>query len=330
MGVSRPAKVIGLGFYLPEKVLTNADLEKMVDTTDEWIRTRTGIKERRIIEENQASSDLGYEAAKRALDDAKLAPSQVDLIIVATISPDMLFPSTACLVQAKIGAKNAAAFDVGAACAGFTYAIAIGDQFIRSGTYHNILLIGVEVLSKFTDWQDRSTCVLLGDGAGAIVLAPSNENGEGVLSSYLGADGDLAELLHMPGGGSLHPATYETIDQRLHYLKMKGNELFKHAVRLMVAAANTVLNQCGLTSRDVAWLIPHQANIRIIEAVAKRLGIPMEKVYLNISRYGNMSSASTATALCEAVKEGKVKKGDIVVLVGFGAGLTWSSCVIKW
>ena len=321
--------IIGLGLYLPEKVLTNADLEKMVDTSDEWIRTRTGIEQRRIASDDQACSDLATEAAKKALNDAKLSADQLDLIIVATISPDMQFPSTACLVQAKIGAKNAAAFDLGAACAGFTYALFVGSQFIQSCTYKNALIIGVEILSSITDWEDRSTCVLLGDGAGACILAPVKE-GEGILTSYLGSDGALGDLLYMPGGGSRHPATHQTLDQRLHFLKMRGNELFKHAVRLMVDATNRVLAQCGLTSQDVDWLIPHQANIRILKAVAKRLEIPFNKVYVNIHRYGNMSSASTATAFCEVVKEGKVKKGDIVVLVSFGAGLTWASCVIKW
>lgn len=321
--------IIGVGLYLPDKVLTNAELEKMVDTTDEWIKTRTGISERRIAGDDQSSSDLASEASRRALEDAGLPADKLELIIVATISPDMQFPSTACLVQAKIGAKNAGTFDIGAACAGFTYALAVGQLFIESRGYNNALIIGVDLLSKITDWQDRSTCVLLGDGAGAAVLGPVKD-GEGIIATHLGSDGRFGDLLYMPGGGSKHPATHQTVDQRLHYLKMRGNELFKHAVRLMVDAALKVLPKAGLTPQDVDCLIPHQANIRIIKAVAKRLNIPLKKVYINIHRYGNMSSASTATALCEAVKEGIIKKGSIVLLVGFGAGLTWSSCVIKW
>ena len=325
----RSAKISGMGIYLPEKILTNRDLEKIIDTSDEWIVTRTGIKERRIARDDEASSDLASQAGKQALVDANISADKIDLIIVATVTPDMQFPSTACLVREKIGANNAAAFDLGAACAGFGYALITAEQFIANGTYDTVLVIGVEKLSSVTDWQDRSTCILLGDGAGATILVPAEKN-EGIISTYLGADGSMADLLYMPGGGSKQPTTHQTIDQRLHYLKMKGNELFRPAVRLMVMAAEKVLTQCKLSSKDVDWLVPHQANIRIIKAVAERLNIPLSKVHINIDRYGNMSSAPTAIALCEVIKSGKVKKGDIIVVVSFGSGLAWSACVIRW
>jgi 3-oxoacyl-[acyl-carrier-protein] synthase-3 len=327
----RSAKIIGMGIYLPEKILTNADLERMVDTSDEWITTRTGIKERRIARDDQASSDLAAQASKQALVDAGIGPDKLDLIIVATVTPDMQFPSTACLLREKIEAKNAAAFDLGAACAGFGYGLTVARQFIASGTYNTVLVVGVEKLSSVTDWQDRSTCVLLGDGAGAAILSPVKE-GEGIIATYLGADGTMADLLKLPGGGSRQPSTHQTIEERQHYLKMKGNELFRPAVRMMVGAAEKVLKKCSLTTKDVDCLVPHQANIRIIKAVAERLKIPIDKVYINIDKYGNMSSASTAIALCEAVKSTKIKikKGSIIVIVGFGSGLTWSACVIKW
>jgi len=320
--------IIGVGEYLPKKILTNADLEKMVDTSDEWITTRTGIKERRLASSQEAASDLAINAAKEALKDARVKPQDLDLIIVATITPDMQFPSTACLVQAALGAKNAVCFDISAACAGFVYAIVVAQQFIARGTYKNALVVGTEVLSSITDWQDRNTCVLFGDGAGAAVL--SEVKSGGILSTYLGGDGSLADLLMLPGGGSRNPATHKTIDKRLHYLKMEGNEIFKSAVKIMTDAAQIVLKQAGLKCSDIDLVIPHQANIRIIMAMAKRLGLPEEKIYLNIEKYGNMSSASTATALCEAVRIGRIKKGDIILLDAFGAGLVWGACLIKW
>jgi 3-oxoacyl-[acyl-carrier-protein] synthase-3 len=320
--------IIGVGEYLPKKVLTNADLEKMVDTSDEWIITRTGIKERRLVSKGEAASDLAIKAGRAALNDAHLKPEDIELIIVATITPDMQFPSTACLVQANLGAKDAVCFDVSAACAGFVYAIVTAQQFINAGTYKNALVVGVEVLSSITDWQDRNTCVLFGDGAGAAVL--SEVKSGGILSTYLGSDGTMGDLLFMPGGGSRNPATHQTIDKRMHYVKMKGNELFKLAVKIMTDAAQVALKQAGLKCADVDLVIPHQANVRIIMAMAKRLGLAEDKIYLNIERYGNMSSASTATALCEAVKEGRVKKGDIILLDAFGGGLVWGACVIRW
>lgn len=320
--------IIGLGSYLPKKVLTNSDLEKMVDTSDEWIRTRTGISERRIAQIGEATSDLAVNAARQALKDAKLAPEEVELIIVATISPDMQFPATSCLVQVRLGANNAACFDINAACSGFIHGIIIAQQFIANGIYNNALVIGAELLSHFIDWKDRSTCVLFGDGAGAAVIAPVKSGG--IISTYIGADGSKSDLLKVPAGGSRMPATHKTVSEGLHYLKMEGNEVFKHAVRVMADAAQKALHKAGLTCKDVDCLIPHQANIRIIEAAAKRAGLSMDKVYVNVDRYGNMSAASTIVALCEAVNEGRIKKGDVVLLVAFGSGFVWGSCVIKW
>ncbi len=323
----KSAKIVGLGKYLPPKVLTNKDLENMVETSDEWITTRTGIKERRVAKKGKGASYLAYKASEIALEKAGLKPKDIDLIIVATITPDTQFPSTACYVQNYLKATKAACFDVSAACAGFVYALTTAWQFIKGGIYKNALVIGSEVLSSITDWQDRSTCVLFGDGAGAAVLTQTQKSG--FLSSYLGADGSEADILLVPGGGSRKPASHDTIDQHLHCIKMKGNELFRIAVRVMVQAAKKALKEAELSTKDVDMLIPHQANERIINAVAKRLSISSEKIYLNIKRYGNMSSASSAIALCEAWEEGKIKKNDIVLLDAFGGGLVWGSCTIK-
>jgi 3-oxoacyl-[acyl-carrier-protein] synthase-3 len=320
--------IIGVGEYLPKKVLTNQDLERIVDTSDEWITTRTGIKERRLAAKSEATSDLALKAATEALKDAGVNAKDLDLIIVATITPDMPFPSVSSILQNALSAKDAACFDISAACAGFVYALSTAHQFIACGTYKNALVIGAETLSSITDWEDRNTCVLFGDGAGAAVLAEVKSGG--IISTYLGCDGSRTDLLNVPAGGSKFPATHETVDKRMHYLKMEGNELFKIAVNSMTNAAKIVLKQAGLTFADVNLIIPHQANSRIIMAVAKKLGIPQERIYLNIEKYGNMSSASTATALCEAVKEGRIRKGDIVLLDAFGAGLVWAACIIKW
>jgi 3-oxoacyl-[acyl-carrier-protein] synthase III len=320
--------ILGVGKYLPKKILTNADLEKMVDTSDEWITTRTGIKERHIAADNEATSDLATKAAREALKAAKLDPADIELIIVATITPDVMFPATACFVQANLGAKKAIVFDMSAACAGFIYALGVAQQFIASGTCKNALVIGAEVLSRITDWKDRSTCVLFGDGAGAAVLGEVKSGG--ILSSYLGCEGQHTGLLYMPAGGSRLPVTQETLDSRQHYIKMAGNEVFKIAVMSMVEAAQTALKQAGLECADINWIIPHQANLRIIDAVSKRLGFVNAQIYLNIEKYGNMSSASTATAFVEAVQEGKIKKGDIVLLVAFGAGLVRGATIIRW
>jgi len=323
------AGIVGVGSFLPPRILTNADLEKMVDTSNEWIITRTGIKERRIVEGDVATSDLAAAAAQKAIEAARLNPLDIDLIIVATATPDMLFPSTACVVQDKIKAVNAAAMDIGAACSGFIYGLSVAQGYIVSGMYKNVLVIGAETLSKITDWQDRNTCVLLGDGAGAAVLQPVPE-GKGILSIYLGADGSASDLLKLPAGGSRLPASHETVDKRMHYLKMSGNQLFKIAVKLMAESAQRALAQCGLTCEDVACLIPHQANIRIINAAAKRLNLPQERIFLNIEKYGNISAASTIIGLDDALRQKKIKSGDIIVLVAFGGGLTWGGCVIRW
>ncbi|MFH0913532.1 MAG: beta-ketoacyl-ACP synthase III [Candidatus Omnitrophota bacterium] len=320
--------IVGVGEYLPQKVLTNADLEKMVDTSNEWIISRTGIKERRIASCDEATSDLAIKAAKIALASASLKPDDLELIIIATITPDMSFPSVASIVQNALGVKNAACFDISAACAGFVYALSTAQQFIACGTYKNALVVGAEKLSSVTDWQDRNTCVLFGDGAGACVLAEVKSGG--IISSYLGCDGSNLNLLNLPAGGSRKPASHETVQARQHYLKMQGNELFKIAVRTMTEAAERVLKQAGLKFSDVDLIIPHQANSRIIMAVAKRLGLSEDKIFLNIEKYGNMSSASTATALVEAILEGRVKKGDTILLDSFGAGLVWGACVINW
>lgn len=322
------AKIIGLGKYVPEKILSNFDLEKIVDTSDEWITTRTGIKQRRIAGKNVGAADLAYEASKIALKRAGLRSADLDLIIVATITPDTPFPSSACYLQNLLKANKAACFDVSAACAGFVYALTVGWQFIKSGLYKNVLVVGSEVLSTITDWSDRSTCVLFGDGAGAAVLTKGSK--DNFLSSYLGGDGSEADLLIVPGGGSRYPTSEETVKEKLHYIKMKGNELFRIAVRVMVKAARNAIKKAGLEVADVSLLIPHQANERIINAVRERLELPPEKVYINIPRYGNMSSASSAVALCEAYEEGKIKKDNIIVLDAFGGGLVWGSIVIKW
>lgn len=320
--------IVGLGAYLPERVLTNKDLEKMVDTTDEWITTRTGIKERRIAREDEATSDMATEAAKRALKDANLTAADIDLIIVATITPDMFFPATACLVQEKIGARMVPAFDVSVACSGFIYGLAIAEQFIKTGTYKHALVIAAEKLSAITDWTDRNTCVLFGDGAGAAILGPVDKGG--ILSVYLGANGKQGDLIKLPAGGSRIPASKQSIESKLHSIKMNGAELFKHAVKIMADAALEATKPLGLQAADISLVIPHQANIRILNAVAKRMGLTQDKIYLNIEKYGNMSAASSAVALVEAVKEGRIKKGEKMLLDAFGGGLTWGAIVIEW
>ena len=320
--------IIGVGEYLPKKILTNADLEKMVDTSDEWITTRTGIKERHIADKNEATSDLAIKAAKEALKNAKLKPADIELIVVATITPDMQFPAVSCLVQKALGASKAVCFDISAACAGFVYAITVAEKFIKSGAYANALVIGAEKLTSITDWTDRNTCILFGDGAGACVLAEVKSGG--IISSYLGSDGNMSDLLMIPGGGSRNPASHKTVDDKMHYLKMRGNELFKLAIKLMADSANKALAKANIDCKDVDCFIPHQANIRILLAVAHKLGLPKERIYFNIEKCGNMSSASTATALCQAVRSGRIKKGDIVVLDAFGSGIVWGACVIEW
>jgi 3-oxoacyl-[acyl-carrier-protein] synthase-3 len=314
---------------VPARVLTNFDLQKLVDTSDEWITTRTGIKERRLAAKDEFTSDLGTKAAVRAMQQAGVTASQIDLIIVATITPDMPFPSTACLVQRKIGAHRAAAFDLEAACSGFVYGLEIAQQFIMSRTYDTVLVIGAEKLSSIVDWQDRNTCVLFGDGAGAAVLQ-NRPNAHGLLTAVMGADGRKSDLLFMAGGGSRCPATPESLAARMHYLRMEGKETFKNAVQAMHTAAKEALRRCELDIARIKCIIPHQANRRIIDAVGERLGAKPEQFFVNLHRYGNTSAASVAIALDEAVQSGRVQRGDLILLVVFGAGLTWGAAVIEW
>ncbi len=323
------AKIIGTGSYAPERILTNHELEKMVDTSDEWITERTGIKERRISAENQAASDLAYEASKRALKAAGLKAKDLNLIVVATVSGDMPLPSTACILQHRLDAKGVAAFDINAACSGFIYSLSVADSYIRSGIFKRILVVGSEVLSKFTDWEDRTTCVLLGDGAGAVILDATNED-RGIISTRIHADGSLWELLHTPAGGSRAPASKDTIKKRMHYIKMKGNETFKVAVRTLEGLVVETLKENNIKPSQLSLLIPHQANLRIIQATANRLDLPMEKVMINLDRYGNTSAASIPIALDEAVRTGRIREGDYILLEAFGGGLTWASALIKW
>jgi 3-oxoacyl-[acyl-carrier-protein] synthase III len=325
----RTCSISGVGAYVPARVLTNADLEKMVDTTDEWITTRTGIKERHIAAADEFTSDLGAEAARRAMKMAGVTAEQIDLIIVATITPDMPFPSTACLVQHKLGAKRAAAFDLEAACSGFIYALEIGQQFIMSRTYETVLVIGAEKLSAITDWTDRNTCVLFGDGAGAAILQ-NRQGAHGLLTAVMGADGGKADLLFMPGGGSRCPATVDSLNARQHYLRMEGKETFKNAVQAMQTAAEEALRRCEMTISQIKLIIPHQANRRIIDAVGDRLGAKPEQLFVNVDKFGNTSAASVGIALDEAVTTGRVQRGDLILLVVFGAGLTWGAAVIEW
>ncbi len=323
------ARIVATGSYVPEKVLTNFDLEKIVPTTDEWITERTGIKERRIAGENQATSDLAVEASKNALKYAGLKARELDLIIVATLTPDTLLPSTACIVQHRLDANKAAAFDINAACSGFIYGLSVANSFIRSGQFKKILLVGAETLSRFTDWEDRNTCVLFGDGAGAVILeAVPGENG--ILSTHLHADGSLGDLLRVPGGGSRNPASKESVGKKMHYIKMKGNETFKVAVKILENLVTETLNLNNLKPSQLSSMIPHQANLRIIQATAKRLGLSMDKVIINIDRYGNTSAASIPIALDEAVRSGRIKKDDYLLLEAFGGGLTWASALIRW
>ena len=324
------AGILGTGFYVPEKILTNADLEKMVDTSDEWITTRTGIKERRIIDDKHATSDLAMFASQEALKNAGVDVKQIDCIIVATITPDMPFPSTACILQDKIGAKTVCAFDVNAACCGFIYALTVAKKFVETNTFERILVVAADTLSRIADWTDRTTCVLFGDGAGAAVIGRTVDNRRVILGSYLGSDGSAWDILNMPGGGSRFPATHKTVDEKLHFLKMNGNAVFKLAVRAMTNAADKVLSECNLKNEDIDLVIPHQANLRIINALAQRLNAPLEKVWINVTRYGNVSGASVPIAMAEAAASGKLKDGQIILLDAFGAGLTWASAIIRW
>lgn len=326
-----PVAIIGTGSYVPERRLTNADLEKMVDTTDEWIIARTGIKERRIAAPDEFTSHMGTKAAERALESAGVSAEEIDLIIVSTITPDTFTPSTSCYIQNNIGARNAAAFDISAACCGFVYAMKTAVQYIGTGQIKTALIIAAEKLSTVVNWEDRSTCILFGDGAGAAVLQLADKEGDGaILATEIGADGRLHDLIQIPGGGSAKPITSENAHERLASLAMRGNEVFKHAVTRMKESAEAVIARAGLTSQDIALVVPHQANLRIINAVAQRLDIDEDKVFINIEKYGNTSAAAIAIAFDEARREGRFKKGDNVILVTFGAGLTWAAAAVRW
>ncbi|MCY9762674.1 ketoacyl-ACP synthase III [Paenibacillus alvei] len=325
----RSVGIIGTGKYVPERVLTNADLEKMVDTSDEWIVTRTGIKERRIAAEHEATSDLAFHAAEKALQAAGITAEELDLIVVTTVTPDMAFPSTACLVQKRLGATKAAAFDLSAACSGFIYGLANARNFIAMGTYKYALVIGAECLSRITDYTDRNTCILFGDGAGAAVLGPVPE-GRGFQSFVLGADGNGGELLKIEAGGSRMPASIETVEGKRHFLYMNGREVFKFAVRIMGNAAEEALEKAGKKKEDISLMIPHQANTRIIHAALERLNLSEDKCIINLPYYANTSAASIPLALAEAAEQGRIREGDTILLVGFGGGLTWGASVIVW
>jgi len=327
--MNRKAKIIGTGSYLPEKVLTNQDLEKLVETSDEWIVTRTGIKERRIAKADEFTSHMGAKAAKSAILDAGLIPEQIDFILVATLTPDYLFPSTACLIQKEIGAKRAAAVDIQAACTGFLYLLLMAKSFVESGTYKNVLIVTAEKLSAITDYKDRSTCVLFGDGAAACVVSGEGK-GLSIEGVQLGADGEQSQLIFMPGGGCAAPASVETVEGGLHYIKMAGNEVFKHAVRRMESACKDCLDSLGLTEDEISWLIPHQANLRIIDAIAKRFEhLPSERIVKTVHKYGNTSASSVGIALDELLKKSPLKKGERILLTAFGAGLTWGAGVLR-
>jgi 3-oxoacyl-[acyl-carrier-protein] synthase-3 len=329
MEKKRKIKITGSGFYAPDKILTNFDLEKIVDTSDEWITTRTGIKERRVASDDQATSDLGIEAGRRALEDAGLKVKDIDVIIMATSTPDTIFPSTACWIQKGLGADHTPAFDISAGCTGFLYGMILAEGMILNGTVKRILLIGGELLTRITNYKDRGTCVLFGDAAGAVILEESHDE-SGMLSYYWKADGNLGELLYQPAGGTRIPPTVEAIEKDLQYLSMKGNEVFKHAVKRMGEAAVEALKSAGLKGEDIDHFISHQANIRIIDATGRRLKVPEERVYSNIDRYGNVSVASIPVSLHELKEDGKLKKGDIIVMDAFGAGFTWAAVVYRW
>ena len=324
------AKIAGVTGYVPPRVLTNADLEKMVDTNDEWIRARTGIRERHIVENGVAASHLATEAAKILLAQKKVSPEEIDLIIVASVTPDMMFPATACLVQDRIGAKHAWGFDLSGACSGFVYALTVGAQFVGAGTHKKALVIGSDVMTSIINFQDRATCVLFGDGAGAVLLAPAESDAEGILDFHHDIDGSGGCDLYMPAGGSLHPASHETVDKKMHYVHQEGAQVFKYAVRRMAEVSCQLLERNGFSSRDLALVVPHQANLRIIRAMQERLGIDDSKVMTNIDRYGNTTAATIPLGLRDAVEEGRLRKGDLVLLVAVGAGYTTGGMLLRW
>ena len=326
---NRSASIIGTGSYVPERVMTNSDLEAMVETNHQWIVERTGIYERRIAAENEFTSHMAAKAAQAAMENAGITPEEIDMILVATITPDMFFPSTACQVQRHIGAKNATCMDVNAACSGFLYCVEIANQFISNHGCETVLVIGADKLSSIVNWEDRNTCVLFGDGAGAAILR-HRPGSKGVVTTYMGSDGNYGDILHMPGGGCALPITRDNVDAKLNTLQMNGRETFKQAVTSMMRAANTVLDRCGLTAQDIKCVIPHQANIRIIEAMADRMDLTMDRFHINLDKYGNTSAAAVAIALDEAARTGRFQKGDPILLVVLGGGLTFASSVIEW
>jgi 3-oxoacyl-[acyl-carrier-protein] synthase III len=324
-----PAKITGVAGYVPPKVLTNADLEKLVETNDEWIRTRTGIRERHIVEDGVACSDLATAAAKELLAKTKTDPAEIDLIVLASVTPDMFFPATACLVQDRLGAKRAWGFDLSAACSGFAYALTVGAQFVGSGVHKKVMVIGSDTMSKILDYTDRATCILFGDGAGAVLLEPAGEN-EGILDFEHDVDGSGGQFLYMPGGGSLHPSSHETVDKNMHVVHQEGSQVFKYAARRMADMSAKLLERNGFTKDDLALLVPHQANLRIIRAAQERLGLDDAKVMANIDRYANTTAATIPLGLCDALAQGRLCKGDLVLIATVGAGYTSGSVLLRW
>jgi 3-oxoacyl-[acyl-carrier-protein] synthase III len=323
------ARIIGVGSYAPKRILTNADLEKMVDTNDEWIVQRSGIRQRHIVDEDEATSDLAVRAAQQAIERANLVPEDIDFIAVGTTTPDMIFPSVGNILQHRLGCKRVGSIDMLAACAGSVYSLSIGAQFIQTGKYRRVLCVGAETLSKITDFTDRGTCVLLADAAGAAVLEPSTDD-SGLIDFDLYSDGQYWDLLYMPGGGSRYPTSHETVDKRMHYAKMKGSEVFKVAVRMFAECTERILTRNGFTAADVNLFIPHQANLRIIEAAATRVSLPMERVFVNVDRYGNTGAASVYVAMEEALAAGRIKKGDLILIAAFGGGFAWGTALLRW
>lgn len=326
----RKAKITALGMYVPERCMTNDDLAEIVDTSDEWIRDRSGIKERRIIAEGQANSDLSVKAVENAFEGRDFRPEEIDLIVVATVTPDMMFPSTACIVQDKIGAKNAWSFDLSGACSGFIYALATGAQFVETGICKKVLIIGTDVMSSILNFEDRTTCVLFGDGAGAVLLEPTEEEDVGILDLMLHSDGSGGKYLYMPGGGSLHPPSHETVDKKMHYVHQDGRNVFKFAVKLITEVSNQILERNGYTAEDVGLYIPHQANLRIIQSALERLKLRPDQVAITIDRYANTTAATIPIGLAEAHRQGRINGGDLVLLASFGAGFTWGSVLLRW
>jgi 3-oxoacyl-[acyl-carrier-protein] synthase-3 len=328
--LKKRAYISAINHWVPDKILSNADLEKMVDTTDEWIRTRTGIKERRILDGDKATSDMGAGAVKNVLAQRGISAEEIDIIIVATITPDMFFPSTANLIQQKIGARKAFSFDISAACSGFVYALSIGAQFIENGRYSKVIVVGADKMTSITNYKDRNTCILFGDAAGAVLLEPAPDEQTGLMDYILYADGAGVDYLYLKAGGSKYPASIETVENEWHYIYQDGKSVFKFAVQGMADVAAEILEKNGLSGDDVTLFVPHQANLRIIDAAAKRMGLSPEKVCINIDRYGNTTAATIPLALSEAYQQGRLKKGDLVVLATFGAGFTWASCLVRW